>query len=174
MSDQTVDASQDTQDEEKDKEEEGAQTEDAAPQQEAGQQQEEGDEPQSQELQFIVYQDGAAYEESLERLGVWVQYLLLPVYGRETTSKAPWCPEWFQHEEAVAQLYALWMAWQDLTDPRAGLTGPALWHRDHLGPVMLSLRDPSGPFAGCKPGSHRDKEPPQASLYRAAAHDDVG
>ncbi|MEV0185813.1 DUF4913 domain-containing protein [Streptomyces sp. NPDC050625] len=100
------------------------------------------------------------YTTALFSLMRWVHHLLLPVYGRETTSNAPWCPRWWEHMEAVAQLYGLWMAWQELTGSRAPLTGPASWHRDYLQPVMSSLRDPSGPFAGCKPGGHRPKEPP--------------
>ncbi|WUP22399.1 DUF4913 domain-containing protein (plasmid) [Streptomyces sp. NBC_00271] len=91
---------------------------------------------------------------------MWVHGLLLPVYGREVTSMAPWCSRWWEHLEAVAQLYGLWMAWQELTGDGSALSGPASWHRDFLMPVMSSLRDPSGPFAGCKPGLHRDKESP--------------
>ncbi|MGW7172259.1 DUF4913 domain-containing protein [Streptomyces xanthophaeus] len=34
---------------------------------------------------------------------------------------------------AVARLHALWLAWQELTDPATcGHTGPGVWHRDHL------------------------------------------
>ncbi|MFI6347455.1 DUF4913 domain-containing protein [Streptomyces sp. NPDC050560] len=109
---------------------------------------------------FILYQDGPAYGEALHRLTLWVRHLLLPVYGREVTSNAPWCTRWWLHPEAVAQLYGLWMAWQGLTGDDGGLAGPAMWHRDYLGPVMTSLRDPGGPFAGCKAGAHRDKEAP--------------
>ncbi|MDX3850987.1 DUF4913 domain-containing protein [Streptomyces sp. AK02-01A] len=90
----------------------------------------------------------------------WVHQLLLPVYGRETSSNAPWCPRWWEHMEAVAQLHGLWLAWQELTGADAALSGPASWHRDYLGPVFASLRDPAGPFAGCKTGSHRVKDLP--------------
>lgn len=61
-------------------------------------------------------------------------------------------------------LHGLFLAWQELTSAEAGLTGPASWHRDFLGPVMDSLRAPSGPFAGCKPGRHRDKEQPPVEV----------
>nr|WP_237519366.1 DUF4913 domain-containing protein [Streptomyces sp. HUCO-GS316] len=114
---------------------------------------------------FILYMEGAEYDDALHRLTLWVRHLLLPVYGREVTSMAPWCPGWWRHPEAIAQLYGLWMAWQDLTGPAAGLTGPAIWHRDHLAHVMASLRDPNGPFAGCKPGAHREKEAPGMEPY---------
>jgi hypothetical protein len=116
---------------------------------------------------FILYLDGPAYGEALDRLAFWVNNLLLPVYGREVTSNAPWCGQWWRHPEALAQLHGLSMAWQELTGPQSTLTGPAMWHRDFLGPVMTSLRDPSGPFAGCKPGAHRDKASPPVEPLRA-------
>ncbi|WP_229814084.1 DUF4913 domain-containing protein [Streptomyces thermoviolaceus] len=110
----------------------------------------------------MLYKAGEEFLSALQELTLWVDGLLLPVYGREVTSTAPWCPRWWEHLEAVAQLYGLWMAWQEMTGPGSPLSGPAAWHRDCLGPVMASLRDPAGPFAGCKPGSHRAKEPPQS------------
>ncbi|MDR6981211.1 hypothetical protein J2X68_007953 [Streptomyces sp. 3330] len=109
---------------------------------------------------FILYKAGAEFDSAVADLTMWVHGLLLPVYGREVSSMAPWCTRWWEHLEVVAQLYGLWMAWQELTGSKAPLTGPAAWHRDYLMPVMASLRDPSGPFAGCKPGQHRAKEPP--------------
>jgi hypothetical protein len=114
---------------------------------------------------FILYLEGAEHELALRRLALWVTHLLLPVYGREATSSAPWCPRWWEHGEAVAQLYGLWMAWYELTGPDMAMTGPASWHRDFLTPVMTTLRDPTGPFAGCKPGAHRPKEAPQTDTY---------
>jgi hypothetical protein len=117
---------------------------------------------------FILYLDGAEYAEEMRALAVWVGDLLLPVYGREVTSQQPWCPRWWEHLEAVARLHALWLAWQELTDPTAGAPGPAVWHRDHLGPVLAELRSPAGPFAGCKAGAHRAKQPPTMEPYGAA------
>lgn len=113
---------------------------------------------------FILYLEGPEQDEALFRLTLWVRHLLLPVYGREVTSTAPWCARWWRHPEAVAQLYGLWMTWQELTAQAAGLSGPSLWHRDHLTHVMTALRDPAGPFAGCKAG-HRDKETPPMDPY---------
>lgn len=109
---------------------------------------------------FILYKDGPEYGAELERLVFWVNRLLVPVYCRETTSQAPWCSQWWKHTEAVAQLHGLYMAWQELTGPEADLTGPASWHRDFLAPVLGTLRDSLGPFAGCKDNTHRTKEPP--------------
>ncbi|WP_406166563.1 DUF4913 domain-containing protein [Streptomyces sp. NBC_00996] len=109
---------------------------------------------------FILYLDGLEYAHTLRQLTLWAHHVLLPVYGREVTSTAPWCPRWWEHPEAVAQLHGLWLAWGELTGPEAGAAGPANWHRDYLSPVMGSLRDPSGPFAGCKSGAHRPKATP--------------
>lgn len=110
---------------------------------------------------FILYMTGPEYAQNLRQLTLWTHHVLLPVYGREVTSAAPWCSRWWEHPEAIAQLHGLWLAWGELTGPGSGMCGPANWHRDYLGPVMTTLRDPMGPFAGCKPGAHRDKEIPQ-------------
>ncbi|MET7987929.1 MULTISPECIES: DUF4913 domain-containing protein [unclassified Streptomyces] len=117
---------------------------------------------------FILCLDGPEYAEEMSRLAVWVGDLLLPVYGREVTSQQPWCPRWWEHPEAVARLHGLWLAWQDHTHPAAGGSGPALWHRDHLGAVLSELRSPGGPFAGCKGGTHRPKTPPAVESYEDA------
>ncbi|MPY38485.1 DUF4913 domain-containing protein [Streptomyces phyllanthi] len=104
---------------------------------------------QGAESPFILAMEGEAYEAELDALTDWVDDLLLPVYGREVTSSAPWCPWWDQHPEAVARLHALWLAWQQHIDPEAGPAGPAVWHRDHLDHTLAQLRSTSGPFAAC-------------------------
>jgi hypothetical protein len=116
--------------------------------------------PPRSEPFFILYLNGDAYVEELRRLSLWVERLLIPVYGQEVSSIAPWCPRWREHPEAIAQLHGLWLAWQNLTGPDADAIGPAQWHRDYLAPIMDALRSPSGPFASCKPGSHRDTARP--------------
>ncbi|PZT76816.1 MULTISPECIES: DUF4913 domain-containing protein [unclassified Streptomyces] len=105
-----------------------------------------GEEPTSL---FVVALAGEAYEAELAALSDWVNYLLLPVYGREISTTRPWCAQWHEHPEAVARLHALWLAWQQLTDAEAGLSGPSTWHRDHLDQTLLHLRAPDGPFAAC-------------------------
>ncbi|MEU7956818.1 DUF4913 domain-containing protein [Micromonospora humida] len=114
---------------------------------------------------FILYLRDDEYVEELELLSNWVRLLLVPIYAREASSAAPWCGQWWRHPEAVAQLHGLWLAWQELTGPEAGLCGPANWHRDYLEPVLTSLRNPAGPFAGCKAGAHRAKEIPHTDPY---------
>ncbi|WP_020137177.1 DUF4913 domain-containing protein [Streptomyces sp. 351MFTsu5.1] len=115
---------------------------------------------------FILYSEGLEYGRSLRQLTLWVHHVLLPVYGREVTSHAPWCSRWWEHPEAVAQLHGLWLAWAELSDTASdsGMTGPAGWHRDYLNPTMQILRDPAGPFAGCKPGTHRSKQAPPVDM----------
>lgn len=104
---------------------------------------------------FILALGGQAYAVELAALTNWVHNLLLPVYGREITTGRPWCRQWQEHPEAVARLHALWLAWQQLTDVQAGLTGPSTWHRDHLDPALLQLRTPDGPFGACTTSAAR-------------------
>ncbi|MGW3715631.1 DUF4913 domain-containing protein [Streptomyces sp. NPDC005133] len=98
---------------------------------------------------FILALGGEAYAVELAALSNWVNYLFLPTYGREISTTRPWCAQWHEHPEAVARLHALWLAWQQLTDAEAGLTGPSTWHRDHLDQALVHLRAPDGPFAAC-------------------------
>ncbi|AEW95140.1 MULTISPECIES: DUF4913 domain-containing protein [Streptomycetaceae] len=98
---------------------------------------------------FILALGGEAYAVELAALSDWVNYLFLPVYGREISTTRPWCSQWHEHPEAVARLHALWLAWQQLTDAEAGLSGPSTWHRDHLDQALAHLRAPDGPFAAC-------------------------
>ncbi|MFV2099679.1 DUF4913 domain-containing protein [Micromonospora sp. LOL_024] len=110
---------------------------------------------------FILYLEREEYAEELRRLAIWVEQLLLPVYGGEVSSSSPWCPRWYDHREAIAYLHGLWLAWQERTGPQAELSDPANWHQSFLWPTMEALRNPNGPFAGCKPGLHRHKERPE-------------
>ena len=98
---------------------------------------------------FILALGGEAYAVELAALSDWVNYLFLPVYGREISTTRPWCDQWHKHPEAVARLHALWLAWQQFTDVEAGLSGPSMWHRDHLDQALVQLRAPDGPFAAC-------------------------
>ena len=98
---------------------------------------------------FILALDGEKYATELAALSDWVNYLFLPVYGREISTTRPWCDQWHEHPEAVARLHALWLAWQQFTDAEAGLPGPSIWHRDHLDQTLVHLRAPDGPFSAC-------------------------
>lgn len=122
---------------------------------------------------FIVALGGEAYTTELAALSDWVNYLFLPIYGREISTTRPWCAQWYDHPEAVARLHALWLAWQQLTDTEAGPTGPSTWHRDHLDQALVHLRAPDGPFAACTTSpsrpSHRVLATPAPEQTEAAA-----
>ncbi|MFE9238048.1 DUF4913 domain-containing protein [Streptomyces sp. NPDC007007] len=122
---------------------------------------------------FILALGGEAYAAELTALSDWVNYLFLPVYGREISSSRPWCARWDEHPEAVARLHALWLAWQQLTDTEAGLSGPSTWHRDHLDQALVHLRAPDGPFAACTTSptrpNHRVLVTPAPEQSEAAA-----
>lgn len=76
------------------------------------------------------------------------------VHGREYL----WCPRWFEHEPAVVTLTGLWLSFEVLrNDPG---TGPAVWQRDYLLPLMNALTSPSGPLVGCKATEHNTSLPP--------------
>ncbi|MFF5808268.1 DUF4913 domain-containing protein [Streptomyces sp. NPDC012746] len=99
---------------------------------------------------FILWLTGEKYAAELEALAGWVTNLLVPTYLGEVSSSATWCASWWAHPAAVARLHALWLAWQELTDPETcGRTGPSVWHRDHLDPAMVHLRAADGPFVAC-------------------------
>ncbi|NEA75441.1 DUF4913 domain-containing protein [Streptomyces sp. So13.3] len=122
---------------------------------------------------FILALGGEAHAVELAALSNWVNHLLLPVYGREISTSRPWCEQWHEHIEAVARLHALWLAWQQLTDAEAGLSGPSTWHRDHLDQALAHLRAPDGPFAACTTSptrpNHRLLSTPAPQLEEATA-----
>ncbi|GAA4951204.1 hypothetical protein GCM10023224_39570 [Streptomonospora halophila] len=107
---------------------------------------------------FIFNMSRDAYKGELATLVTWVNEFLVPVYagsgedlhGDRASGRAPWCPAWWEHHEAVGRLHALRLAYEELCDTRvSGPSGPAVWHRDHLDPVLERLRSPHGPFAAC-------------------------
>ncbi|MEV7088024.1 DUF4913 domain-containing protein [Streptomyces sp. NPDC093085] len=122
---------------------------------------------------FILALGEEAYAAELAALSDWVNYLFLPVYGREISTSRPWCAQWHEHPEAVARLHALWLAWQQLTDAEAGLSGPSTWHRDHLDQALVHLRAADGPFGACTTSpsrlNHRVLATPAPALTGAAS-----
>jgi hypothetical protein len=105
---------------------------------------------------FILLLDPPEYDAELRALIEWVEGVLVPGYLAEPSADARWCHLWFEHPVAIARLHALWLAWQELTDPAScGYTGPSVWHRDHLDPALRELRSSTGPFAGCTKGEHQ-------------------
>ncbi|WP_329027932.1 DUF4913 domain-containing protein [Streptomyces sp. NBC_00690] len=115
--------------------------------------------PAPPEPKPILELDGEEYENELDALSDWVDDFLMPAYGAEVTTGAPWCERWQEHQDVVAWLHALWMAYQQHKDPEAGLAGLFVWHRDFLTHAMAAIRAAGGPLSACMtdPGrpSHR-------------------
>ena len=62
-----------------------------------------------------------------------------------------WAGRWWQHDEAVVRLEALWRAWEHLRQDPA--TGISVWFRDHADHHMSYLMDPDGPFSTATEGA---------------------
>lgn len=105
-------------------------------------------------------------------LPAFVADYLAPLYRRPLSKQQrPWCPQWWNHPEAVVRLEALWRAWEALRqEPRFGMS---TWLLDHADRHMAVLLDPDGPFHGCSAtGGHTvgrleplPVEPPPEGLY---------
>ncbi|MGP3684580.1 DUF4913 domain-containing protein [Streptomyces sp. IBSNAI002] len=98
----------------------------------------------------ILELDGEERENELDSLTDWVEDFLMPVYGAEITTSAPWCEQWQEHLDVVAWLHALWMAYQQHKDPEAGPSGMFVWHRDFLTHAMAAVRAAGGPLSACQ------------------------
>ncbi|MFG3043174.1 DUF4913 domain-containing protein [Streptomyces sp. NPDC048330] len=123
----------------------------------------------------ILELDGEEREDELDALSDWVDDFLLPVYGAEVTTAAPWCLQWQEHDDVVAWLHALWLAYQQHKDPEAGLSGLFVWHRDFLTHAIAAIRAPGGPLSACMTSPERPAHrilpgpPPSARTERANA-----
>jgi hypothetical protein len=105
---------------------------------------------------FILLLEQPEYDDELRALIEWVEGVLTPGYLAEPSADARWCHLWWEHPVAIARLHAVWLAWQELTDPGScGYTGPSVWHRDHMDPALRELRGSAGPFSGCTKGEHQ-------------------
>ncbi|GAB3278235.1 hypothetical protein GCM10027589_04240 [Actinocorallia lasiicapitis] len=99
---------------------------------------------------FLPMMDRKSAELALVELVSWVDAVLVPTYVQESTGRARWCSQWWEHPSVAAQLHALYLSWLDLAESGAGGTGPSAWHRDHLLPTLQAIRSTEGPLAGCK------------------------
>ncbi|CAM5571370.1 hypothetical protein SAURM35S_03005 [Streptomyces aurantiogriseus] len=121
----------------------------------------------------ILELEGEGYEDELDSLSDWVDDFLLPVYGAEVTTAAPWCLEWQEHDDVVAWLHALWLAYEQHKDPEAGLSGLFVWHRDFLTHALAAVRAPGGPLSACMTSPERPAHrllpgpPPSARTEKA-------
>ncbi len=84
----------------------------------------------------------------------WVTDEFAVVFARPISSAWRWCPRWWDHEEAVQRLGALFVAWKEAQrTPRL-----LAWFRD-LDAQLAVLSDPAGTFAACTPLEHRPADP---------------
>jgi Domain of unknown function (DUF4913) len=83
----------------------------------------------------------------MNTLAAWVDEVLSEVYIRPV-GRLRWCATWFEHPEAVVRLEACRRAWLDLCSQPG--TGPSVWHRDHLDPMLAELLSSDGPFRNCE------------------------
>lgn len=90
----------------------------------------------------------------------WVEDNITTLIARKvpTTDGAPkWCPQWWDHAEAIARLEAARQAWLALS--AAGGTGLVTYF-DYLDRVVLAvLTSETGPFARCGPRQHTIDRP---------------
>ncbi|RCK70117.1 DUF4913 domain-containing protein [Desertihabitans brevis] len=81
----------------------------------------------------------------------FVRDYLRHVYRRRIDGRNRcWAGRWWEVDEAVIRLEALWRAWEQLRqDPALGMS---VWWRDHADYHLPILMDPDGPFAGATEG----------------------
>ncbi len=105
----------------------------------------------------------------------FVRDYLCQVYRRQVggvNARRIWAGRWWQYDEAVIRLEALWRAWEHLRlDPS---TGMSVWWRDHADHHMPALFDVDGAFAGvdensdenkCKAGAPLPYVPPPDGMF---------
>jgi hypothetical protein len=117
--------------------------------------------------------DSAKTEQGVDMptLVAWVENNITTLIARKvpTTDGAPrWCPQWWDHAEAIARLEAARQAWIALST--AGGTGLVTYF-DYLDRVVLAvLTSDTGPFARCGPRTHTPDRllghtPPPPQIY---------
>ncbi|MFQ1004384.1 DUF4913 domain-containing protein [Modestobacter sp. SSW1-42] len=92
-------------------------------------------EPETPALQFTTLPAFVAFFTELYRRDVF------------DTPDRVWCPEWWQHPEALARLEAIWRSYEALRHEPG--TGMSVWLLVHVDPHMSQLLAPHGPFRGC-------------------------
>ena len=99
-----------------------------------------------------------AIEPAYPDSATWVARWLCPNLEREIKRTFEWCPQWWDHPEAVQRIEALWRAWEVLR--LDGGTGMSTWWVDHADPQLALLFNPDiGPFGHCHTTHGRDITP---------------
>src|ERR1039458_1042765 len=101
-------------------------------------------------------------EPAYPNSATWVSRWLCPNLEREIKRTFEWCPQWWDHPEAVQRLEALWRAWEFLR--LDGGTGMSTWWVDHADTHLALLCNPDiGPFGHCHTTHGRDIAPLSAT-----------
>ncbi|MDE1674358.1 DUF4913 domain-containing protein [Nocardia gipuzkoensis] len=92
-------------------------------------------------------------------LELFVSKFIAQLYRRDairegSQKKLRWCPQWWDHGEAVARLSALWRAFERMRQGDG--VEMSVWWLHHADPTMDRLLDPdNGPFKWCSvPDGH--------------------
>jgi|GEM_PF-1470201 len=89
-------------------------------------------------------------------LQAWVEGMFAPTFCHRLGS-VHWCAAWWEHEEALLRLEALWRTWETMRlQPADGL---ARWLRDFLDPQLGMLLAERGPFTACDGENHHPAPP---------------
>lgn len=84
----------------------------------------------------------------------WAHQWFAPLTARVLPK---WCPQWWEHKEAILRIDALWRTWEAARlDSVAGIS---TWMLHHLDPHMTQLTSANGPFCACTQDAH--KQPTQ-------------
>lgn len=102
-------------------------------------------------------------------MAAWFRSWFRQVVERQTSSGLVWCPQWWRHNEAIAILDALWMAWEGARISPAA-EAMLLWWERAIGMLHHLTSPDHGPFAACTSRRHQvedgelalphDPEPP--------------
>lgn len=87
----------------------------------------------------------------------FVREYLRNAYRRRIDGKSRvWAARWWEYDEAVIRLEALWRSWEYLRQEPS--TGMSVWWRDHADHHMSVLMDPQGPFYAADAASRENQE----------------
>lgn len=87
----------------------------------------------------------------------WVSDWLAPMIVRRHGPEFRWCPQWWQHAEAISRLTGLWSTWETAyADSDAAMLS---WYRDCLDHHLPVLCSGSGPFLNCSNDQGHNRSP---------------
>ncbi|NHC47164.1 TraM recognition domain-containing protein [Motilibacter aurantiacus] len=101
--------------------------------------------------------DDEEWEPYYGSLEEWVTDLFIVAFPRNVGQQNKWCPQWWDHAEAIMRLEVLWRSWEGARlDPVNGMAAWMAQQLDHHLPILLS---PDGPFGQCTPDRHLAYKP---------------